>query len=345
MVTLTHFPFFSHLRAEPNQHILHYSGGELVRHGTGLACWFSRLSASIALVPADDIETTFLLTEISADFQELSVQCTVRYRCAQPEVVASRLNCSLRLATGLWTESPLEKLANFWAMRAQQPARAHINAMRVEDALRAGAEGVRAEIETALKADAAIGAMGLLLVMVQVNRIAPAPEVEKALAVPTRESIQQKADEAMFARRALAVEKERAIKENELNTEIELAKKQEILIEQQGANDVLRVRKAAAAEREKLEAEIEREQRGAEGHARSVQVRAEGDAAAKGVLHEVDLVAEQRRVGMYKDAPPAIAYALAIQELAGKIQTIQHLNVTPDLLGSSFESFLRKQSE
>ena len=42
----------------------------------------------------------------------------------------------------------------------------------------------------------------------------------------------RRADEAAFARRAMAVEKERAIQENELQNRIELAKKEEGLIEQ-----------------------------------------------------------------------------------------------------------------
>jgi len=51
--------------------------------------------------------------------------------------------------------------------------------------------------------------------------------MEKAMEAPIRECIQQEADEAAFARRALAVEKERAIKENELKNQIELAKRDE----------------------------------------------------------------------------------------------------------------------
>ena len=59
--------------------------------------------------------------------------------------------------------------------------------------------------------------LGLHLVAVRVADVSPAAEMEKALRQPTREKIQQQADEATFERRALAVEKERAIAENELN--------------------------------------------------------------------------------------------------------------------------------
>lgn len=37
MATITRFPVFAHLKAQPNQHILHFRGGRLVRKGPGLS--------------------------------------------------------------------------------------------------------------------------------------------------------------------------------------------------------------------------------------------------------------------------------------------------------------------
>ena len=48
----------------------------------------------------------------------------------------------------------------------------------------------------------------------RVTGVSPTSELEKALQAPAREKIQQDSDEAVFTRRALAVEKERAIKED-----------------------------------------------------------------------------------------------------------------------------------
>ena len=53
----------------------------------------------------------------------------------------------------------------------------------------------------------------------------PEPEVEKALRTPAREQIQQEADRSTYERRAVAVERERAIAENELQSQIELARR------------------------------------------------------------------------------------------------------------------------
>lgn len=62
------------------------------------------------------------------------------------------------------------------------------------------------------------------------------PEVAKALEADYQQEVLRRADEAIFARRAAAVEKERKIKENELNTDIALEQQRELLIAKQGTN-------------------------------------------------------------------------------------------------------------
>jgi hypothetical protein len=40
MTTIARAGFVSHLRAEPNEFILHFRGGKLTRRGASLAYWF-----------------------------------------------------------------------------------------------------------------------------------------------------------------------------------------------------------------------------------------------------------------------------------------------------------------
>ena len=209
--------------------------------------------------------------------------------------------------------------------------------------MRGAADAVAAAIDAALRADTEITAMGLQVVGVQVTRVAPNAEVERALQVPTREAIQQKSDEATFARRALAVEKERAIKENELNNQIELARKEQLLITQNGTNELTRVRQAAEAEDTRLGAELARNTLSAKSYAETVVTRGDGDTAARRAWEEMQNAAEARRVELYKNAPTAVGIAMSIQQLAGKVQTIQHLNVTPDMFGSLFQDMLKER--
>jgi regulator of protease activity HflC (stomatin/prohibitin superfamily) len=333
MAEIRRYPFVSHLRAEPNQFILHFRKGKLVRKGAGLAYWFSPLSAAVAQVPVEDIEATFVFRELSADFQEVTVQLTLRYRCADPELAAARVSFTIALSHGVWLEQPLERLASLWSQRAQQPARAYVMAVPLVEAVRSGAQVIQSAVEEALRRDPEIQAGGLALVSVQVNRVAPTAELEKALQTPTREAIQQKADEASFQRRALAVEKERAIKENELATEIELARRQEELIRQQGANHLQAIRQEAESEKTRAEAEAERQVLLAEAAANSRRLTGEAEADA-----------EARRVAAWKDAPARVVLGLSLGELAGKIQTIQHLNITPDLLGEFVQRLVEEKA-
>ena len=345
MAHINRFLFWRHLRADPNQHLLHYRRGKLIRRGAGLAYWFLPLSAAVAQMPVEDIETTFVLRERSADFQDITVQVTLSYRIADPETAAQRVNFAISLDSGAWIEQPLQRLDSLWAHWTQHPARSCLADMLVVDVVRAGADRTRAAIEEALQDNRQIEDMGLVLVSIQVDRVAPTAEMEKALQTPTREEVQQKADEATFQRRALAVENERAIKENELETEIELARRQEELIRQEGANTMLDVRQEAERLKFDIEAEVERNTLSAEGAAHQVRIRTEAEAEAREKLLAVENEAEGRRVELWKDAPPSVTLGLALQQFADKVHTIEHLNLTPNLLGDLLQQMVLNPGE
>ena len=340
MAQISGLAFMRHLRAEPNQYILYYQKGKLVRSGAGLAFWFYPLAAAVVQVPVEDIETTFILNERSRDVQEIKVQVTLTYRVADPERAAQRINFALSPSSGAWVEQPLQRLANLWAHWTQQPARACLTDMPVMQVVRSGAEKTRDALEEALRSHPEIEAMGLALVNVQVERAAPTAELEKALQTPTREAIQQKADEAIFERRALAVEKERAIKENELATEIELARRQEELIRQEGANQMLAIQQEAERQKLSVTAQVERDTFASEGAAQQERIQAAGKAEAKRLVLGAEIEAEGRRVNLWKEAPPAVILGLAMQQFAGKVAKIEHLNLTPDLLGETLQRLL-----
>lgn len=345
MAQISRLLFARHLRSEPNQYILHYRRGKLVRQGAGLAYWFHPLSAAVAQVPVQDIETTFVLNERTSDFQEVTIQATIVYRCADALKAAQRINFSISLTKGVWLEQPLERLANVWAQWAQEPARSQINRLTVVEAVRSGAQDVQAALEAALAEHSEMAAIGLSLVSVQVDQVVPAAELEKALQTPTRESIQQKADEATFSRRALAVEKERAIKENELATEIQLARQQEALLEQQGANRRLEIQQEAEAQKLAAEAQVERELIAAEGLSQRLAVESQARAEARQRELAVETATERQRVEIWRDAPSAVNLGFALQRFADKVQNIQHLNVTPDLLGDSLQRILGQEGD
>ena len=80
--------------------------------------------------------------------------------------------------------------------------------------------------------------LGAELLNVYFTSAKPTPEVAKALEADYRETLLRKADIAVYARRAAAVEEERKIKENELNTDIALEEQRQRLIDLQAENSL-----------------------------------------------------------------------------------------------------------
>jgi hypothetical protein len=119
----------------------------------------------------------------------------------------------------------------------------------------------------------------------------------------------------------MAVEKERAIAENELQNRIELARRQAQLVDQEGRNERRRVEEAVAA------SHIE-----ATGAADRTRITA---AASAESLHAVEgerVALEKERIAAYGAIPPAALLAMAAREFADKIERIEHLNISPDML-------------
>ena len=255
MARISRFPFVSHLRSEASTHVIRYRNGRAVRTGQGLAFWFRPLDTAIAELPLDDQELPFLFHGRSADLQEVVAQGIITYRVTDPDVLASRIDFGIDLATGLHTKTPLDQIAARLTGLAQQHAWAIMASTSLRDLVADGVGRLRERIGAGLTADDGLTGMGLAIASIRVSAVQPSAEVEKALAAPTRERIAADADEAAFARRAAAVDKERAIAENELANRIELARRQATLVEQEGANERTKAAEIAAAGRITAEGE------------------------------------------------------------------------------------------
>ena len=329
MAQITRFPVFRHLRSDPSHHVLHYRGGEVVRGGRGTSFWFFPLSASIAEVPCDDRDLSFLFHGRTSDFQDVTIQGVITYRVVDPEVLARRVDFSVDLARGTWRHAPIEQISQLLTQLAQQFAWDYIVHTPVREVLAEGMVRVADRIREGFAGHAPLPGMGVEIVSVRVSGVAPTAELEKALQTPTREAIQQRADEATFQRRALAVEKERAIQENELQNRIELARREEALISQQGQN-------GKRLAHEKAEA-------GAiESEALAARQRLESATKAEGIrtVEQARVEAERERMGIYRDLPVPVLMGLAARRFAGKLQRVEHLNLGPDFLGTALTDFI-----
>ncbi len=328
MADITRLVALRHLRGTPTAWIQHLRRGSVAHSGTGLSFWFTPLSAVLSEVPVDDRQVPLVFHGRTADFQDVVVQASVTYRVNDPALAATRFDFSISSENGRWRSTPLESLTAMLNEAAQEQALALVASMSLADTLINGLSAVAERIAKGLTDDPRLAQTGISVVDVHVAAIRPEPEVERALQTPTREGIQQEADRATFERRALAVERERAIGENELQTQIELARRQEQLVAQQGANARRQAEEAAAAGRIQTESEAEREQRLGEARASSIRVRGEAEGAA-----------ETARVGAYRDVSEAVLLGLAMRELAGNLPKIGSLVVTPDLLAPVLARF------
>ena len=209
-----------HLRSAPTAHIRHHKRGRLTHDGPGLSFWYRSLSAALSEVPVNDRELAMAFHARTSDFQDVTVQATVTYRISDPAEAAARLDFSVDPDTGVWRGAPLEQIATLLTETAQQHTLDVLARTPLAGALVDGVASVRSRVAEGLAAEPRLPATGIDVVAVRVVAIRPEAEVERALRTPAREQIQQEADRATYERRAVAVERERTIAENELASQI-----------------------------------------------------------------------------------------------------------------------------
>ena len=321
MADIQRYLFLRHLRGTPTMHVRQHRRGKLVRDGVGLSFWFRRLIAVISEIPIDDRELPLLFHARTSDFQDVSVQATVTYRITDPAAAATRLDFSIDPDSGAWRVAPLDQIASLLSELAQQYAYELLAASSLNTALTAGPGAVRERIDHQLATDPRLRVTGLEVVAVRVVAVRAEPDMEKALQTPAREHVQQDADRATYERRAVAVERERAIAENELQNQIELAIREEHLVAQRGQNDRRRAGETAAAGRIEAQAAAKRDQLLAAGRAGSTRLVGQAEADA-----------EAAKLDAYRDVDSRVLFGLVLRDLAGSLPSMGPIAITPDLL-------------
>lgn len=329
MAEIRNYPVVRHFRGDQTAHTLYFKKGKLARAGRGLAFWFRPLPAAIAEVPLDDRELPFLFHGRTADFQEAVVQGVVAYRIVDPATLAERVDFTVDLQRGVWRKTPLEQLAGLLTQLAQGLAHDYLAQAELVVAMRDGVDHLRTRLTDGLTGDGLLRAMGVEVTAVRVAAVQPTAEMDKALQTPTREVIQQRADEATFARRAQAVDKERAIAENELANRIELARREEQLIAQEGENQKHRATDEAEAQGIATQATAGKR-----------ETLAAAEATAITAMEGARVEAERERLHAYRDLPGGVLLALGLKELAANLGKIDHLYLTPDILGPIAAKFM-----
>ncbi|MGW0435168.1 SPFH domain-containing protein [Micromonospora sp. NPDC003197] len=342
MADVTKRLFLRHLRGAPTSWLRHQVKGKVRREGVALSFWYRPLGAVLSEVPVDDRELPLLFHARTSDFADITVQATVTYRVADPALAATRLDFSLDPKRGTPQARPLDQVATLLAELAQQPALDLLARVPLAEAL-TNIAPIREAVSTALRDETRLSDVGVAVVSARVVAIRPEPELERALQTPTREAVQVDADRATYARRAQAVEQERAIAENEMQNKIELARREQQLVEQHGANSRRKVELDAAAELAVAQGKAAREKVANQAAAERSRVLATAEAEkertltaarAEGVrdIGLAEAETEAAKLAAYADLPAGVLQALALKELAGHLPEIGQLTVTPDVV-------------
>jgi len=324
------------IKVQPTTYLLQYRGGNIVREGLGLSFFYYGPTTSLVAVPVASTDTPFIFQETTADFQAVTIQGQVTYRISEPKRLAALLNYTLEKDGDTYVSEDPEKLPERVIHVINVIARAELQKLPLREAIRASDTLVQA-VKARLVAAEEITSLGLEVLGLSILAIKPTPETARALEAETREQLFREADEAVYARRNSAVEQERAIKENELNTEIAVEnKKRQIRETQMEAERTVQEKKHLVL-KEALEANIGMEDRRKSLVALAGEnAKAEADARSYGVSStmkalgsaDAKILQALATTGM----KPEQLIAFAFQELAGRADKIGQLNISPDLL-------------
>jgi regulator of protease activity HflC (stomatin/prohibitin superfamily) len=192
MAQIRSFGFIAQLRSDASHHVIRYRNGQIRQSGLGLVFWFRPERASIAEVPMDDREMTLFIKGRSSDFQQVNVQGVLGWRVAEPERVAERIDFTIGVANGQYVREPIERIETRLSGLINQATLQYLAEAPVRALLDAGVEPLRQRLEAALANDPALTDIGLALVAVRLNNLAPSSEMERALQTPTFEAVQQR---------------------------------------------------------------------------------------------------------------------------------------------------------
>ena len=161
----------------------------------------------------------------------------------------------------------------------------------------------------------------------------------KALQADAREQLLRKADEAVFVRRNAALELERKIKENELNTEIAVEQKKRQIRETQMEAEIAIEQKKRQVRETQMEADVAIEQQRSElvehrveNQRKEAEARGQALRATLEPLKDMDW--RTLMAASSGEVNPKLLVAMAFRDLAENAEKIGQLNISPDLLNA-----------
>jgi regulator of protease activity HflC (stomatin/prohibitin superfamily) len=293
-----------YFKAQPTEFVRKVAGGRVKREGQALSFYYLKRRTSIVIVPVSSADAAFVFNEQTGNYQAVAIQGQLTYRIVEPRRTMDMLNYVIDPKRRMHVSQDPERLEQRIVVAVQMETRRQVEDKSLEEML-GNAASISAEVQEEVRSRALLAPLGVELLSLNFTSVSPNPEVGKALEAEYRETLLRRADEAIYARRAAAVEEEAKIKSNELEGEISLARERERLIDLEAAND----RKVSQAwgERRELEA---------------------GFTAR----------ASEMELAPYRDLDPRKVLALAMRDIGNNADKVGNLNITSEVLADLLQT-------
>jgi len=324
------------IKSQPTVHLMQFRGGRLVREGAGQSFYYYAPTTTLVAVPVASQDRPFMLELTTADFQSVTVQGQVTYRVSDPRRTAALMDFSLARDGQRYVSEDPTRLGDRVVMQVEVIVQQAVQALELKQALRASAPIARSA-QKELAAQPEVQALGLEILGVSIIAVKPTPDIARALEAEAREQNLKAADDAVYSRRMSAVENERAIRQNELDTEIAVEQKKRQIRETQMEAKAAVMRKENGLRDEQMAADIALEaSRKAlvDGQAHNSRTQAEAEAHRVAAVMQALEAADPRIVQALAAAgmQPGQLIAQAFGGIAEKAERIGQFNMSPDLL-------------
>src|ERR1700741_1879818 len=84
-----------YVKAPPTTYVVQYVNGKPKRRGAGLNFAYLKLNSEIVRIPLASVDVPYAFNEVTADFQDVTVQGELTYRISEPDRVAELLDFSV----------------------------------------------------------------------------------------------------------------------------------------------------------------------------------------------------------------------------------------------------------
>ena len=329
------------VKVPPTTYVIQYRSGKVVRAGAGLSFFYFAPNSMLVQVPMASADLPFVFNEVTADFQDATVQGELTYRIDDAKRIAGLLDFSVDVR-GRYRSNDVEKLGDRLVHAVQILARSFTQNHTLAELL-ISSDALVGDVIEKLKGSETVKMLGVEVLGLSIISIKAAPEMAKALQADAREQLLQKADEAVFVRRNAALDLERKIKENELDTEIAVEQKKRQVRETQMEAEIAIEQKKRHVRETQMEADVvieqqrsqlvdhrvENQRKEAESRGKALQAMLE---PLKGLDWRTLMAASSGEVN------PKLLVSMAFRDLAENAEKIGQLNISPDLLNALLAS-------